>query len=186
RSDADTRPTPTSGPAGERVDRTPRVYHSRRMVSPRASIRRAFVRAAAVWAAAIPAAAAASSLATPAWPVYLFTGGVFAIGSAVCHQLPERSFHIWGRQFPVCARCTGIYLATAVVGLCLMRTRGAERRGPSSRSGRLRMGAAALALNGLTLAYEWTTGVAASNAVRAAAGAALGAVVAALIVYDVD
>jgi hypothetical protein len=48
------------------------------------------------------------------------------------------------------------------------------------------MGAAALALNGLTLAYEWTTGVAASNVVRAAAGTALGAVVAALIVYDVD
>lgn len=25
-----------------------------------------------------------------------------------CHQMPERSFHIHGYQFPLCARCTGI------------------------------------------------------------------------------
>lgn len=31
-----------------------------------------------------------------------------------CHQLPERSFFIKDRQFPICARCTGVgigYLA---------------------------------------------------------------------------
>ena len=27
-----------------------------------------------------------------------------------CHQIPERSFNIRGRYFPVCARCTGLYL----------------------------------------------------------------------------
>lgn len=27
----------------------------------------------------------------------------------VCHQIPERSFHIFGHPFAVCARCTGIY-----------------------------------------------------------------------------
>jgi len=27
-----------------------------------------------------------------------------------CHRLPERSFFWKGQQFPVCARCTGIYL----------------------------------------------------------------------------
>ena len=26
----------------------------------------------------------------------------------MCHQIPERSFHIKGKQFPLCARCTGI------------------------------------------------------------------------------
>ena len=29
----------------------------------------------------------------------------------VCHRKPERSFFYKGRQFPVCARCTGFYLA---------------------------------------------------------------------------
>ena len=41
---------------------------------------------------------------------------VYAVGSVVCHQLPERSFVIAGGQLPVCARCTGLY-AGGVVGL---------------------------------------------------------------------
>ena len=31
------------------------------------------------------------------------------IGSAVCHQMAERSFLFDGMQMPLCARCTGIY-----------------------------------------------------------------------------
>ena len=27
-----------------------------------------------------------------------------------CHQMPERSFFIRGRQFPVCSRCAGVFL----------------------------------------------------------------------------
>ncbi|MFG6379455.1 MAG: DUF2085 domain-containing protein [Lachnospiraceae bacterium] len=27
-----------------------------------------------------------------------------------CHQLPERSFFYKGKQFPVCARCTGVFI----------------------------------------------------------------------------
>ena len=29
-----------------------------------------------------------------------------------CHQMPERSFFLGGYQFPVCARCTGVIIAT--------------------------------------------------------------------------
>ena len=31
-----------------------------------------------------------------------------------CHRLPHRSFRFRGRQFPVCARCTGILLGYLV------------------------------------------------------------------------
>lgn len=33
--------------------------------------------------------------------------GVF---DPLCHQLPGRSFHLWGEPLAVCHRCTGIYL----------------------------------------------------------------------------
>lgn len=39
-----------------------------------------------------------------------------AIGYAVCHRLDERSFHVDGRQLPLCARCSGMYLG-AVLGM---------------------------------------------------------------------
>ena len=32
------------------------------------------------------------------------------MGSAVCHQMAERSFIFDGMQMPLCARCTGIYI----------------------------------------------------------------------------
>jgi uncharacterized membrane protein len=31
-----------------------------------------------------------------------------------CHQLPERSFFIRGRQLPLCARCTGVAVGVLV------------------------------------------------------------------------
>ena len=38
---------------------------------------------------------------------------IFAVGSVICHQLPDRSFFLDGRQLPVCARCTGLYVSGA-------------------------------------------------------------------------
>jgi uncharacterized membrane protein len=46
----------------------------------------------------------------------LFVAFASAIGSLICHQLPERSFFVDGRQLPVCARCTGLY-ASAAAGM---------------------------------------------------------------------
>jgi len=152
-------------------------------------LRRSFVAVSAAWAVAIPLAAAASAASAPAAVFYLFALAVYAIGGAVCHQLADRSFFLWGRQLPVCARCTGIYAAAAVtaVVLALLRARRlAPPRWIATVTARRRAGVAALSLNALTLVYEWTSGVAPSNATRASAGLALGTVVAALIVYDVD
>lgn len=38
--------------------------------------------------------------------------------AVICHQIPERSFHLLGAPLGVCARCTGIYLGF-VGGLAL-------------------------------------------------------------------
>ena len=41
------------------------------------------------------------------------------LGYAVCHRITERSFTINGHQLPLCARCTGMYLGTALTMLVL-------------------------------------------------------------------
>ncbi|MCB8986417.1 MAG: DUF2085 domain-containing protein [Ardenticatenaceae bacterium] len=41
------------------------------------------------------------------------------LGYAICHRITERSFAINGRQFPLCARCTGMYLGVFLVFLVL-------------------------------------------------------------------
>ena len=43
---------------------------------------------------------------------------IYGSFSAICHQLPERSFHLLGFPLAVCARCTGIYVG-ALLGLLL-------------------------------------------------------------------
>jgi len=41
-------------------------------------------------------------------------GKIFSIGSSVCHQIPSHSFIIGSVQFPVCARCTGLYMGSFI------------------------------------------------------------------------
>jgi uncharacterized membrane protein len=48
--------------------------------------------------------------------MHLAAAVIFAIGAVICHQRPERSFFWGAHQFPVCARCTGLYLS-ALAGL---------------------------------------------------------------------
>lgn len=36
------------------------------------------------------------------------------IGALTCHQIYERSFSFRGYQFPVCARCTGLFLGNII------------------------------------------------------------------------
>ncbi|MCL4295291.1 MAG: DUF2085 domain-containing protein [Anaerolineae bacterium] len=46
-----------------------------------------------------------------------------AIGYAICHQIPARSFQLDGHRLPLCARCTGIYLGAllGLMGMSLMK-----------------------------------------------------------------
>jgi uncharacterized membrane protein len=47
-------------------------------------------------------------------PPFLISSGIsaspiYSFFSFICHQIPERSFHILGNQFAVCSRCFGVY-----------------------------------------------------------------------------
>jgi uncharacterized membrane protein len=46
------------------------------------------------------------------------------VGFAVCHRIDRRSFHMGGRQLPLCVRCTGTYLGVlAALGTFWLRGR---------------------------------------------------------------
>ena len=45
------------------------------------------------------------------------------IGYAICHQMPEHSFHPGGHQLPLCARCTGTYIGVIVSMTMLVASR---------------------------------------------------------------
>lgn len=48
---------------------------------------------------------------------------LLAVGSAVCHQDPAHSIYVFGRQMPLCARCTGMYLG-ALLSLAFLFRQG--------------------------------------------------------------
>ncbi len=58
-----------------------------------------------------------------------FMGKMDAIGYAVCHRIDVRSFHFHGRQVPLCARCTGMYLG-AVLGIIFQAVQGKRGKYP--------------------------------------------------------
>lgn len=46
--------------------------------------------------------------------------GLMHLGATTgCHQMPERSFFWYGKQFPVCARCTGVFVGY-LIGSCIL------------------------------------------------------------------
>src|SRR5947207_11465936 len=46
-----------------------------------------------------------------------FAAPIYKTFSLVCHQIPERSFHLAGYKFAVCSRCTGLYSGFALAAL---------------------------------------------------------------------
>lgn len=104
----------------------------------------------------------------------VFSAVVYAAASVVCHQQDVRSFHSSEEKWPVCARCSGLYLAAPLgVGWFLLR----RRRGPV----RVRLDRA-LALAAvptvLTVAWEWAGQGMPPNPVRFLTAIPLGAAVA--------
>lgn len=56
----------------------------------------------------------------------LLQGADYA-GYAICHRITARSFTIAGRQLPLCARCTGIYLGISLTFLVMLLAGRARR-----------------------------------------------------------
>ncbi len=56
-------------------------------------------------------------------------GKADAVGYAVCHQIEARTFSIGERPFPLCARCTGLFLG-AMLGLIYQIAQGRKGRMP--------------------------------------------------------
>ena len=169
------------------------------MISSRLSrpwFRRAFIGATTVWALLLPLAAFAASR-SPDWRLTHASAVLpYAIGAVVCHQQAARSFELWSRQMPVCARCTGIYVGAAVLALVASTFRRASalrHNEPVTPSLKVAQGfspARTIILAGLpslaTLVYEWSTGAMPSHTIRALAGFPLGAAVALIILTAVD
>lgn len=56
-------------------------------------------------------------------------GKADAVGYAICHRISVRSFHIHGRQLPLCARCSGMF-AGAMLGLIYQIAQGRKGKMP--------------------------------------------------------
>lgn len=142
---------------------------------------RGFVRAlpvvAVLWAVLVVASPWLAAM--PAVGGDYLSASAYAFGALVCHQRPDRSFHVAGVQLPVCARCTGLYLSAAigVVFACARR-----RSSPAVLFAWWRTCLVWAALpTAATLLLEWWRPAATSGALRAAAAVPLGAVAGALL-----
>jgi uncharacterized membrane protein len=107
-------------------------------------------------------------------------------GSIVCHQKPERSFAAAGHPWPVCARCSGIYLAAGTAVL-LGGALPATRRRLAAANGAAWRAAFAMAIVpiALTWALERAGLAPVSNLARALSGVPLGSVIAAALLRGV-
>lgn len=109
--------------------------------------------------------------------VSVCAAAVYAAGANVCHQRPERSFHIAGHQMPVCARCTGLYVsAAAAVPLAMLLA------APLTASRARRILLLAALPTAITWSLEYAGLMPFGNAARALAAVPLGCAAAWLVV----
>jgi predicted membrane protein DUF2085 len=159
------------GPSAEGRGRVVRILAVASIVWP-------LMMAAAVWDRAANGGSVWSSV-------------LYAAASRICHQRPERSFHTAGVKWPVCGRCSGLYLAAPIGAVAAVM---ASRRRRKDVAGRLThrvnrlprsvvlLLAIASAPTALTLAGEWSGLIPVTTLARALAAVPLGAAIAFVIV----
>lgn len=94
---------------------------------PQRLLSSAFAAAATLWAFILGTAPLLAS-----WTV-VGAAVVYAAGALICHQMPERSFHLGPSQLPVCARCFGLYVGVALGAVAWTAVAGTRTR-PFSRT----------------------------------------------------
>ena len=138
------------------------------------------------WAGLVLAAPVLGRADAGGQPGSVLAAGAYVTGALVCHQRPERSFHLAGAQLPVCGRCTGFYLSAAagvLIGVIVGGRRTSRSRPRTRAPAPVRLYLlAAVAPSALTFGMEWSGAWAVSNAARAAAAAPVGLVVGVLLV----
>ena len=107
-----------------------------------------------------------------------FSSAIYQAFSYLCHQIPERSFHLGGHPFAVCSRCTGLYAGFAFATLALPLARSLKRT-DTPRVIWLLLSALPLAIDfGLTYFDIWQN----NHFTRVTTGALFGAVAAIYVV----
>ena len=138
----------------------------------------ALCAASLIWAAALPAA---PGLRGRDGGLALAAALPYAAGAFICHQRADRSFTSRGIPWPVCARCSGAYLAAAAAVLAMLLGPRSRRRGP----GGARAWRTAIALAAVPTAVSWALERAGwwqpGDLVRAALAVPPGAAVGALL-----
>ena len=130
---------------------------------------------AILWTGLIVHAPLAAAGQGPA-PGQVVAAMTYVAGSLVCHQRPERSFHLHGSKLAVCARCTGLYIGGALgLAAALFRTR---RRSTAAARAAL---ALALLPIAASVALEWAGLLETSNLVRFLTGLPAGFVGGAIV-----
>lgn len=81
---------------------------------------------AAIWLSLVALIVAPPVLAHRAH--FAGASAIYFMFSGVCHQIPERSFAVWGIPFAVCHRCFGIYLGLAIGSLIKFPSGAAVKR----------------------------------------------------------
>jgi uncharacterized membrane protein len=127
------------------------------------------VMAVAIVAWPVGLGAALIDRTTP--PVSLGSSLVYLAASRVCHQRSDRSFHTAGQQWPVCARCAGLYLGGSVGALLGVRRLRTRRSARSTLA--VALGVAAVPTL-LSWSVEALVGVPVSGSMRALAAVPLG------------
>ena len=134
--------------------------------------------------------------AAVAWPLILggavwqrvdhrapvWTSAVYFASSTICHRKPDRSFHTSGVQWPVCGRCSGLYLGGGIGALIAL----AVRRSRVDRNTDARLLILTAIPTIISVVLEWAGMDDVGNIRRALAAMPLGAAVLLVIAGVVD